>query len=199
MIKKSPPRARAYSENTELFTERIYSALRLRKIRKLIPRSATLLDLGCGFHGHALRNIEDIISAGTGVDVFVAAPAVGEKIRLVEHDINRGLPFDDESFDVVISLAVLEHLDDPGRTLSEILRVLRPQGVLLLTTPTVFSRPILEFLSYRLKIVSELEIRDHKRYFDRRSLLNYCEQAGFSSCVHRYFQLYMNNFLVAGR
>ena len=45
------------------------------------------------------------------------------------------LPFPAESFDAVFSHALLEHLGDPGRAISEFLRVLRPGGVVGLTSP----------------------------------------------------------------
>ncbi len=44
------------------------------------------------------------------------------------------LPFADERFDVVVSTQMLEHVQEPGEVLGEIHRVLRPGGVLLLST-----------------------------------------------------------------
>ncbi len=45
------------------------------------------------------------------------------------------LPFDDESFSHVIASEVLEHLKDDGRALSEMARVLKPDGALIITFP----------------------------------------------------------------
>jgi SAM-dependent methyltransferase len=44
------------------------------------------------------------------------------------------LPFADRSFDVVLSIQVLEHVPDPGRVLAETARALAPGGLLILTT-----------------------------------------------------------------
>lgn len=49
------------------------------------------------------------------------------------------LPFEDESFDVVVCSEVIEHVDHPGNVLSEINRVLVPGGVLVLSTPNTTS------------------------------------------------------------
>jgi len=49
------------------------------------------------------------------------------------------LPFDDESFDVVVCSEVIEHVEHPGNVLSEINRVLVPDGVLVLSTPNTAS------------------------------------------------------------
>ncbi|MEK6280509.1 MAG: glycosyltransferase [Acidobacteriota bacterium] len=53
----------------------------------------------------------------------------------VEHDI---FPYDDDSFDVVLFCEIIEHLQsDPVHALVEIRRVLKPRGILVLTTPNV--------------------------------------------------------------
>ena len=45
------------------------------------------------------------------------------------------MPFDDGSFDLIVLIEVIEHVQDKRALLSEIARVLRPKGRLLLTTP----------------------------------------------------------------
>jgi ubiquinone/menaquinone biosynthesis C-methylase UbiE len=55
------------------------------------------------------------------------AADLGRDVTLVEGPAE-ALPFDDESFDTVVSLAVLCTVDDPSRVLQEIRRVLRPGG-----------------------------------------------------------------------
>lgn len=56
----------------------------------------------------------------------------GERVRLVQHDATR-LPFDDQTFDAVTCLESLEFLPDLRATLAEMVRVLRPGGVMLVT------------------------------------------------------------------
>lgn len=104
------------------------------------------------------------------------------------------LPFDDESFDVVCMLAVLEHLHYPLLMLKEIRRVLVKNGILLLTVPSHAAKPVLEFLSYKLHIIDEAEIRDHKRYFNKADLLDLSQRADLSLESHSYFQFGFNNF-----
>ena len=57
----------------------------------------------------------------------------------VVQGIGEHLPFADASVDLVVSLQVLEHVQEPERVLAEIDRVLRPGGILYLSAPNYFS------------------------------------------------------------
>jgi 2-polyprenyl-3-methyl-5-hydroxy-6-metoxy-1,4-benzoquinol methylase len=59
-------------------------------------------------------------------------------LTLVEDDITRSA-LEEESFDFVLCTEVLEHLDDSARALAGIRRLLRPGGVLLMSTPQRYS------------------------------------------------------------
>jgi len=48
------------------------------------------------------------------------------------------LPFPDAFFEIVVMDEVIEHLLEPGKTLEEVMRVLKPGGYLLITTPSRF-------------------------------------------------------------
>ncbi len=178
----------------EPILEPLLRKLRLKKVMPHIPRNAILLDIGCGHKASFLKYASSHIKQGFGVD-FKVSPFQFKNIEVSQLKFNGQLPFQDSSFDVVTMLAVLEHIEQEKEMLSEIYRVLAPGGKLVLTVPSVWAKPILEFLSYRLKIVSEEEIRDHKRYYNRQKLRQVLiNEAGFISFNHRYFQLWMNNF-----
>ena len=170
--------------------------MRFGKIIKHIPANSRILDVGCGYSGKLLYKIKDKISAGFGIDISVSHEHRSDKITLMKHDLAFPLPFENNSFDAVTSLANLEHLESPQKSLAEIYRVLKPGGVLIMTTPSIYGKPVLELLAF-IGLVSRQEINDHKNYFDKRILLKYCHKIGFSSCKHRYFQFGMNNFLIA--
>lgn len=134
------------------------------------------------------------IRQGVGIDYKVAPMQLGH-IQTIQQRLTDRLPFPDASFEVVTLLAVLEHLEAEQPILAEIRRVLQPNGKLVLTVPSIWAQPVLEFLSYRLKLIDEREIRDHKRYYDRARLYrSLVEQAQFRQFQHRYFQWGMNNF-----
>jgi ubiquinone/menaquinone biosynthesis C-methylase UbiE len=188
------PRKSAHFEKREPILEKILARERWKKIAPHLPPKAKVLDLGCGFDGKFLQSIEKKISSGFGIDLSVSKSVESQKISLLEYNINQPLPFAENEFDTVVSLANLEHLENPEQCLREIYRVLKPGGKLLLTAPSKAAKPILELLSF-LGLVSAQEIKDHKHYFDKKILVKMVKEAGFSQISHQYFQMGMNNFL----
>lgn len=95
-------------------------------IRGLEGRKLEIVDVGCGNRPYEAA-LAGITARYIGVDwtarpnVDVVAPA-------------EDLPFDDASFDLLLSTQVLEHVDDPGRVVAEACRVLRPGGIALVST-----------------------------------------------------------------
>ena len=142
---------------------------RYRKVVGLIPVNCVLADLGCG-RGDFLRYMRSRIAVGYGIDTKIAISDGGGNLYFKEADLNKSIPLNDKSIDVVTSLAVLEHLHTPTVFVKEIFRILKPDGICIITTPAPMSKPLLELLAYRLKIISERDIRDHKHYFCREDL-----------------------------
>lgn len=88
----------------------------------------TALDMGCN-DGYYSRILEQRGYAVTSIDIQKNY----ELMQIVDAD--KPLPFQDDSFDLVWSTEVIEHLQDPARTLEEVRRVLKPGGRAVITTP----------------------------------------------------------------
>jgi SAM-dependent methyltransferase len=92
------------------------------------------LDLGCGT-GYGAAELANRGHRVIGMDRVAPAPrARGTGARFVRGDLEQ-LPCAAQRFAAVTSFQVIEHLADPRRYLAEIARVLRPDGLLLLSTP----------------------------------------------------------------
>jgi SAM-dependent methyltransferase len=105
-----------------------------RHVRTFAGRlDGRILDIGCGTkpYRHYFKSTDyvGLEIAGRDHDPAVLADAV------YDGDV---LPFDDARFDGVVLFQVLEHVFEPERLLSEIARVLRPGGRLLITVPFVW-------------------------------------------------------------
>jgi SAM-dependent methyltransferase len=106
-------------------------------------RGRVVLEAGAG-EGYGADMIADVADRVIGVDYDATAVAhIRTRYPRVEtHRANLAqLPLEDGSVDVVVNFQVIEHLWDQGQFLRECLRVLRPGGELLISTPnrTTFS------------------------------------------------------------
>jgi SAM-dependent methyltransferase len=95
-----------------------------------------VLDAGCG-SGYGTRMLAAEAPARVvGVDISDEAVAAtrAEGLEAVRGDL-RELPFEADSFDVVVCFEAIEHVEGPERVIAELRRVLRSDGVLLISSP----------------------------------------------------------------
>src|SRR6476646_10178855 len=149
--------------------ERVVEALGL-------PADARILDAGCG----SGRNMVELAHHGsvTGVelsDTSVALARARDRGEVVAGSV-LDMPFPDGSFDMAVSLDVIEHLDDDLGALRELRRVVRPGGALLVTVP-----------AYQWLWSGHDEINHHRRRYTRRSMKQAAESAGWRQVRTTYF------------
>jgi SAM-dependent methyltransferase len=110
-----------------------------------------VLDLGCRTGALTQHYAEG--NEVVGVDVDSAALEQAEKrlgIDTVWADVEDGLPFQDDSFDVVVAGELLEHLADPAAAVLNVRRVLKPGGRFVGSVPNAFRlKSRLRFLAGR--------------------------------------------------
>jgi 2-polyprenyl-6-hydroxyphenyl methylase/3-demethylubiquinone-9 3-methyltransferase len=115
-------------------------------------RDKTFLDAGCGtglFSAVAAQRGAHVTSLDVGERLLSEVASKCDSHRVVG-DVAH-LPFADASFDVVLSTEVVEHLPHPEQGVRELCRVVKPGGLLILTTPNRIWRPTVR-LATRLRL-----------------------------------------------
>lgn len=114
-------------------------------LRRCLASDGTLLDIGCGAGG-LLAAAAAMGYAGAGIDASM--PLLVAAKRMIEAHggtatlacaYAESLPLASESVAAVTMYDVIEHVDDPGRVVTEACRVVRPGGYLAISTPNRFS------------------------------------------------------------
>lgn len=142
----------------------------VEKIRTTLNSPAPrILDVGCGTGA----NLKMLATCGRAEGVDISPQAVefcrergldSVKLGAIEH-----LPYDNNSFEIVTALDVVEHLDDDVAGLREMRRVLRPDGRLLLFVP-----------AFMFLWGVQDDVSNHRRRYTLQGLLKAVEAAGFS-------------------
>lgn len=137
----APVFSREMYASYESYTSRMHSSLDV--YQDLIPqeqwlRGRTILDLGSGLGQYVQLLVDGGASCVTGLEyqeskaTWSAARSLSPIIKIVVGSAE-AMPFDNNSFDTVFSHTVFEHVDDVGSALKEVARVLRPDGIALIS------------------------------------------------------------------
>ena len=163
-----------------LFMEIIDNHLLWNKSKETDKMPLYLLDVG-GRDGTLVRQLE-LSCHLTVVDVDSNAllryklnfPTATVKIV----DCNENLPFDSESFDIVLAGEIIEHLISPGLFLSEVRRVLKPGGLFTGSTPNAF----------RFDKRFQLLLGNDPKTFSDPTHTQYFSYDSLNQILKRYFQ-----------
>lgn len=170
--------------------------IRYGVIEKYIPKGGIVADIGCGQDADFLKKCSPLIQKGYGFD-FRIQDEVVNNLQLENNKKQKKINLCDNCCDTVFMIAVLEHLEKPEEMIKEANRVLKQGGKLVLTTPTRLGKPILEVMAFKLHIINEDEILEHKHYYDKKEICELLKTYGFSDCVYKKFLFGMNSRAVA--
>ena len=121
----------------ELFMEHYRSAADFVHSEKEKSGKVKILDVGCG-EGHLKYFVDNEGTEWHGIDFDPNRSKLCADLGYQMHDVDISaspLPFEDESFEVVVGSHVLEHLPDPGFSLREMFRVVKKEGILMVAVP----------------------------------------------------------------
>lgn len=154
-----------------------------------------LLDVGCGI-GRLADEVPAERYVGFDLDADSVATARGAHpahtfYTLDEFQVAESL----EPFDVILALAVIEHVPDPGEWLTWLRGYLAPGGHVVLTTPHPRGRQAHEF-GARLGLFSRAAAEEHEDFLDAASMRTAGDRAGLTVVEQRSFLFGVNQLFV---
>ncbi len=185
--------------------EPLLARLRMQRANALIParlRAGRILDIGCGSFPYFLAHTAFKEKFAVDQLNMAAETAAQNQIEFYTLNLNETprLPFENNYFDAVTLLAVVEHLnpDSMAVLFQESCRVLKPEGMVILTTPAAWSDGLLKTMA-RMNLVSAEEIHEHAFAYTLPLLGWHFGQAGFkmSKVKFGYFEFRLNMWATA--
>jgi len=185
--------------------EPLLADLRAQQANKLIPstlRAGRILDIGCGTYPYFLAHTS--FAEKFAIDQLPLPQQTASELKIesftLDLEVEPRLPFENDYFEAVTLLAVVEHLDPAlmAKLFREVYRVLKPGGMVILTTPAAWSDGLLKFMA-RINLVSAEEIHEHAYAYTLPLIGWYFGQAGFEMTKTKfgYFELMLNMWATA--
>jgi len=177
--------------------ENFLTQQRIKIANSLIPpeaRSGRILDIGCGTNPLFLN--QTTFQEKYGLDK-INGQSTYTDIKKTAFDFEKHpfLPYDNNFFDIITSLAVIEHIETEkiAPVFHEIKKKLKPGGIFILTTPAAWTDKLLRVMA-KCHLVSAEEIEEHKSLFTRGKLVEMLKDGDFphKHIETGYFECFAN-------
>lgn len=152
---------------------RIVGNLILKRYSSNKPKAIKILDVGCGdgvLLSFVKKKLDDYSLEFYGIDLSAEAILIAQKQIKNGHFVKSTvykLPFPENTFDIVISTDVIEHVSRPKKMLKEIKRVAKENGNIIIGTP--------------IKYTEEPQDKNHYQEFYPKQLIELTEPF-FKNC-----------------
>ena len=173
--------------------KKLYTDILDELSRQMGGKVGSVLDLGCGV-GNFLDAARERKWTIAGIDVSPFAAEYAKKRlggAIKTGSVDR-VDFPDKSFDAVSIISVIEHVPDPRKTLREMRRLLKPDGIAVISTINFSGISNLLFgkLSYGI------EPDEHIYYFTPRTINELLATCGFKTVRVETRHIYLYNFFL---
>lgn len=160
--------------------------IEFQKMQQLIQshQFKTVLDLGCG-GGHVSYQVAPLVEQVTAYDLtpsmveLVAQQATQKGVDnvITQQGAAESLPFADQSFDCVISRYSAHHWQNVAQAMSEIYRVVAPQGKVIMVDILGNSNPVMDTFFQTIETIRD---PSHVRNYSLGEWAHFAEYAGFT-------------------
>ena len=165
----------------------------LPELIKKIKNDSKILELGCG-QSKGLRYLvsHNYIKQENAYGIDQSDVAIEFlKKKLPKANLEQGdifsLKFNDDTFDYVLMMEVIEHLEDPLKVLKEVERVLKPNGELIISFPNYINFPwlIVRILSEKLNKPNWIILQPVDKIYTTINIINFSKKNGlkYQKCI----------------
>lgn len=170
-----------YTHNSEVCAKKkdICIERLLKEITKNVGKQYNILDLGCGTGVYTKKMLHENTTV-TGSDFSeVALSKLPNNVTAVKSDVSKSMPFDSNSFDVIMLMDIMELVPDLILFLNEIKRIIKKDGLIIGCVPNS------NFLLNHLKIlftgksISQIFYGTHTRFYSKNYLYEIFNKDGF--------------------
>jgi len=179
---------------------------RLEKVLEITPKKGKLLEIG----SYPFIITEELIKRGydvSGLDLNHTRVKIGVQHCNIEKE---AFPFKDKTFDIVLMMEVIEHLGiNPINAIQESKRVLKDNGIFVLTTPNILRLQNLKSIIIKKKQLATLRsltqkekigyighIREYTKN-ELKEILKYCGFKSFQTCMFEGSSYFPTKFIVS--
>ncbi|MCH8004062.1 MAG: class I SAM-dependent methyltransferase [Nanoarchaeota archaeon] len=169
----------------------IYTFIRRLNVIEKYKKPGTLLDIGCAL-GFFLELALKRGWKARGIEISKVAAGYAKKHQKspVFNGTLEEVNYKKESFDVITIFDVIEHVPNPKKTILQIKNLLKPGGIISITTPNIGSLPA-KILGKKWEEVRR--VREHIYYFSDKTLNRLLKESGFKilkiESAGRYFSV----------
>ena len=188
-----------WKEGEALYLSNHFNKSRFDFFKNYVPnwKGIKVLDVGCG-GGLACEFLAKLGANVSGIDLSInSIKAAQEHAKNSNLEINyqcgvaENLPYNENTFDIVLCFDVLEHVADLKIVISEIYRVLKKDGIFLFDTVNRTFKSKLIMIWLLEDVLKQLPkgLHDWNKFIKPQELIGFLERTGFTDVVIKGFDL----------
>jgi len=188
-----------WKEGEALYLSNHFNKSRFDFFKNYVPnwKGIKVLDVGCG-GGLACEFLAKLGANVSGIDLSInSIKAAQEHAKNSNLEINyqcgvaENLPYNENTFDIVLCFDVLEHVADLKIVISEIYRVLKKDGIFLFDTVNRTFKSKLIMIWLLEDVLKQLPkgLHDWNKFIKPHELIGFLERTGFTDVVIKGFDL----------